>query len=627
MKFAWGLKNRLLVALLLLSLIPIVVVVVVTTRNYATLVERQVEQVSANILERSMIRLANQLEEISRVSEYIAYQQTAGADPALSFLRQYAKPGGAAAYDRLRHEREFRSSTESLLLSHSYIEGLYLFAEDGTVFSGTKGSELRPGYVYAESDWYRRTLERQGGLFVSEMAQQPFLLSEYPSITFSRALYDPKSKQRIGVLLINCGSGLFEELRNGVLDDQRISVLSAEGGLLYGTASDEAADVPAYGRASDETAAVSAEGQAIDEIVKVSTEGRVSGSLLDERRDRLYVYDTFSAYEWRMVISVSLASVAQQVRSTQTFAIGFGIVWAIVAIALSLWIANAFSKPVSRIALLMKNYDKALSPADDIGAYAARTDEIGILYGQYASMLHKIDTLIHERYSSQLIAMSAKMKALEAQINSHFLFNTLATINSIAELENVASVAEVSKALGNMFRYSIKLGRDEVTLREELAHVADYMLIQSYRYGERIRAEIDIPDELMERRMLKLLLQPIVENAVFHGLEPKKGKGVVRITAGADERGAWIEVADDGVGIAASKLARLHEMLGAPPTFEQLDPQAGDARSIGIYNVHARLSLYYGAPYGVEAHSDGEGRGTRIRLRLPGHEQHRWSVI
>lgn len=604
MKFAWGLKNRLLVALLLLSLIPIVVVVVVTSRNYATLVERQVEQVSANILERSMIRLANQLEEIGRVSEYIAYQQTAGADPSLSFLRQYAAPGGTAAYDRLRHEREFRASTESLLLSHDYIEGLYLFAEDGTVFSGTKGSELRPGYAYAESDWYRRTLERQGGLFVSEMAQQPFLLSEYPSITFSRALYDPKTKQRLGVLLINCGSGLFEELRNGVLDDQRISVLSVEGSLLYGTASDEAAVVPA-------------DGQAIDEAAAVPAAGQPSGSWLDERSDRLYVYDTFSAYDWRMVISVSLASVAQQVRSTQTFAIGFGIVWAIVAIALSLWIANAFSKPVSRIALLMKNYDKAQPPSADIGAYAARTDEIGILYGQYASMLHKIDTLIHERYSSQLIAMSAKMKALEAQINSHFLFNTLATINSIAELENVDSVAEVSKALGNMFRYSIKLNRDEVTLREELAHVADYMLIQSYRYGERIRAEIDIPVELMERRMLKLLLQPIVENAVFHGLEPKKGKGIVRITAGEDERGAWIEVADDGVGIAAPKLARLHEMLSAPPTFEQLDPQAGDARSIGIYNVHARLSLYYGEHYGVEARSDGEGRGTRIRLRLP----------
>ncbi|WP_181376884.1 cache domain-containing sensor histidine kinase [Paenibacillus agaridevorans] len=590
MRFAWGLKNRLLVALLLISLIPIVVVVVVTSRNYASLVERQVQEVSANVLERSMIRMSNQLEEIGRVSEYIAYQQTAGADDSLSFLKRYLVPDSVSEYERLRNDRDFRTATESLLLSHDYIEGLYLFAEDDTVFASTKGSELQLDYVPRDSEWYNRTLERQGGIYVSDTGYQKFLLSDQMSITFSRALYDPRTKERIGVLLMNCSVKLFDELRNGVLDDQHIAVLSPTGDRLYETYSSEG------------TSFVPRE---------------ASGSSLDKRDNRLYVYDTFSSYDWRMVISVSLASVAKQVQSTRTFAIGFGACWAFVAIALSLWIANTFSKPVSRIAVLMKNYDKGLQQQTSLERYKSRTDEIGILYGQYANMLKKIDTLIHERYHSQFIAMSAKMKALEAQINSHFLFNTLATINSIAELEDVDSIAEMSKALGDMFRYSIKLNRDEVTLQEELEHVGNYMRIQSYRYGNKVGLEIDIRPGLENMTMLKLLMQPIVENALYHGLEAKKGKGIVRISSGEDQTGSWLEVSDDGAGIEESKLASLREMLARPPAFEQLGAESGDSRSIGIYNVHARISLYYGEPYGLEVYSAGEGKGATIRLRLP----------
>ncbi|WP_214627928.1 cache domain-containing sensor histidine kinase [Paenibacillus agaridevorans] len=590
MRFAWGLKNRLLVALLLISLIPIVVVVVVTSRNYASLVERQVQEVSANVLERSMIRMSNQLEEIGRVSEYIAYQQTAGADDSLSFLKRYLVPDSVSEYERLRNDRDFRTATESLLLSHDYIEGLYLFAEDDTVFASTKGSELQLDYEPRDSEWYNRTLERQGGIYVSDTGYQKFLLSDQMSITFSRALYDPRTKERIGVLLMNCSVKLFDELRNGVLDDQHIAVLSPTGDRLYETYSSEGA--PFVPR-------------------------EASGSSLDKRDNRLYVYDTFSSYDWRMVISVSLASVAKQVQSTRTFAIGFGACWAFVAIALSLWIANTFSKPVSRIAVLMKNYDKGLQQQTSLERYTSRTDEIGILYGQYANMLKKIDTLIHERYHSQFIAMSAKMKALEAQINSHFLFNTLATINSIAELEDVDSIAEMSKALGDMFRYSIKLNRDEVTLQEELEHVGNYMRIQSYRYGNKVGLEIDIRPGLENMTMLKLLMQPIVENALYHGLEAKKGKGIVRISSGEDQTGSWLEVSDDGAGIEESKLASLREMLARPPAFEQLGAESGDSRSIGIYNVHARISLYYGEPYGLEVYSAGEGKGATIRLRLP----------
>jgi two-component system sensor histidine kinase YesM len=589
MKFAWGLKNRLLVALILLSLIPIVIVVVVTNRNYAALVKSQVKEVSLNLLDRSSIRMTNRLEEVARVSAYLAYRQTSDSDTILSFLEQHAEGNDILPYDRLRHTREFKAATESLLLNHDYIEGLYVFAEDGTVFANTKGSELKTDYLPLSSAWYRDTISAKGKMIVGEVEHQDFLLSGNPSIAFSRALYEPATNRRIGVLLINCSLGIFDELKEGMLAEQRIFLLNGIGNRLYGDGE------------FDDKWASSAIG---------------SASRVDARSNMLVLNNTFSEYDWHMVIAVSLDAVTGEARSTSRFALWFGVFWAILAVGLSLWIANAFSKPVNLMAQMMKRYQTGQLPPR-LERYESRTDEIGILYNRYFTMLQEIDTLIRERYHNQFIAMSSKMKALEAQINSHFLFNTLATMNSIAELEEVESLSTMSKALGDMFRYSIKINRDLVMLKEELGHVHNYMTIQSFRYGDKIRLETDIPEELETFPMLKLILQPIVENAVYHGIEKKKGQGAVRIRAWEQDGGISVEVRDDGVGIPPDRLVEVRDMLRRPAGFEELDPGNNDARSIGMYNVHARIALYYGPAYGIEVDSE-ENRGTTVRIRLPG---------
>ncbi len=591
MKFAWGLKNRLLVALLLLSLIPIAIVVVVTNRNYGALVENQVREVSMNLLDRSSLRMTNRLEEIGRVSAYLAYQQMSDTDTILSFLGQHAENGSVDTYDRLSHTREFKKATESLLLNHDYIEGLYVFAEDGTVFANTKGSELKPDYVPLSSAWYRDTIRTQGKMIVGEVQQQDFLLSGNPSIALSRALYEPSTNRRIGVLLINCSLSLFDELSEGMLAEQRIYLLNGIGNRLYG------------------------EGE-LDEEWATSAVG--IGSRVDSRNNMLVLHNTFSEYDWHMVIAVSLDAVTGEIRDTSRFALWLGIIWAVLAVGLSLWIANAFSKPVNRMAQMMKRYPTGhLPPRQE--RYERRTDEVGILYNRYFTMLQEIDTLIREKYHNQFIAMSSKMKALEAQINSHFLFNTLATMNSIAVLEEVHSLSVMSKALGDMFRYSIKINRDLVALSEELGHVHNYMTIQSFRYGDKIRLETDIPKELEECKVLKLILQPIVENAVYHGIEKKKGYGTVSIRAWEQEDGIRVEVRDDGVGIPADRLEEVRAMLGRTAEFEELNPGTNDVRSIGLYNVHARIALYYGPDYGIEVDSE-EHRGTAVLIRLPGPE-------
>ncbi|MFD2117996.1 sensor histidine kinase [Paenibacillus yanchengensis] len=140
-------------------------------------------------------------------------------------------------------------------------------------------------------------------------------------------------------------------------------------------------------------------------------------------------FNTFSEYKWHIILSVSTAAVTGQIAATMTFALRFGIAWTVLASLLSLWIACTFSKPISQMAQMMRQHEAEPLPElpipENIRRYEERVDEIGILYKRYFNMLQETRTLIREKYQNRLIAMSSKMKALEAQINSHFLFNTL----------------------------------------------------------------------------------------------------------------------------------------------------------------------------------------------------------
>jgi two-component system sensor histidine kinase YesM len=229
-------------------------------------------------------------------------------------------------------------------------------------------------------------------------------------------------------------------------------------------------------------------------------------------------------------------------------------------------------------------------------------------------MIEKIDTLIKDKYQTQLIVMDAEMKALESQINSHFLYNTLESINSIAEIEGIDRISIMTKALGDMFRYSIKTDSELVYLEEELKHINDYMVIQKIRYNNKIDAEFNIPEDLLKCKILKLILQPIVENAICHGLEYKKGSGILRINAFIEGPNIIFEILDDGIGIPAEQLSNMQRVLNEPPQFEKLGRR--DKRGIGIANVNSRIKLYYGKEYGLTV-SSKQNVGTCIQITVP----------
>ena len=243
-----------------------------------------------------------------------------------------------------------------------------------------------------------------------------------------------------------------------------------------------------------------------------------------------------------------------------------------------------------------------------------RTDEIGTLYNQYQTMLEENNRYIKSEYENKMILMDTQMKALESQINAHFLYNTLEAINSLAEIEGAEDISVMALALGDMFRYSIKTKGALVTLEKELAHVKNFVAIQQIRFDNGFRFEMDVPEELYSCRILKLILQPLVENALYHGLLHCNAGSSIYLSARKENKIIYFTVKDDGVGMASETLEQLQKLLEEKPEFGELSQHANE--SIGLKNINARIRLYYGEDYGLSVKSE-QGCGTIVQIKIP----------
>ena len=235
--------------------------------------------------------------------------------------------------------------------------------------------------------------------------------------------------------------------------------------------------------------------------------------------------------------------------------------------------------------------------------------------------LSELEEKLQDEYSVRMVDKQAKLSALQSQINPHFLYNTLECIRSEALLYDCDSIARMAKALASFFRYSISKKENIVTLREEFNNIENYFLIQSYRFDDKFSFEILAAPEDREAYSClipKLSLQPIVENAIFHGLETKPDKGRVTIRVEMTEKNVIIIVSDDGVGIGREELERMRDSLkNSRKETDQEGKSPGErGNGIALTNVSQRIKLIFGEDYGLNLYST-KGIGTDVEIILP----------
>ncbi|MFZ0547869.1 MAG: sensor histidine kinase [Candidatus Promineifilaceae bacterium] len=282
-------------------------------------------------------------------------------------------------------------------------------------------------------------------------------------------------------------------------------------------------------------------------------------------------------------------------------AVGFSV---IAAWSLSRSIYTPIKKLHDVTTTITKNDLQALVTSEN-------ADEITELGMSFNIMIGKIKELLDAKVKEQENLKKAELRALQAQINPHFLYNTLDTIIWMAESKKTDGVVEIVSALSNFFRISLSKGMDWITIGEEVERINSYLTIQKMRYRDILDFKIEMQESVCENTILKLLLQPLVENALYHGIKNKRKGGTITIRVkpkGADE--ILIEVEDDGIGFTPEKLARLRA---------ELEDDSGDIKlesGFGIGNVNKRIRLYYGKPYGLSVQSE-YSTGTRVMLVIP----------
>ena len=226
-------------------------------------------------------------------------------------------------------------------------------------------------------------------------------------------------------------------------------------------------------------------------------------------------------------------------------------------------------------------------------------------------MIGKIRDLLEAKRREQENLQKAELRALQAQINPHFLYNTLDTIIWMAESGRTDQVIEIVRALSSFFRLSLSKGRDWITIREEVERTRSYLTIQKMRYRDILDYRIEVSAGTTDKTILKLLLQPLVENALYQGIKNKRQGGMitVRVTQPAADE-VLLEVEDNVIGIAPEKLAKIQGLLASDADEMQSDG------GFGIENVQKRVKLYYGQPYGLSIRSE-MGVGTCVTILIP----------
>lgn len=271
------------------------------------------------------------------------------------------------------------------------------------------------------------------------------------------------------------------------------------------------------------------------------------------------------------------------------------------------WYSKDFS---SRVELLVKKFRRAETGDLSVSEKISGTDEIAVLDQQFNRMLGKLDQLIKTSYVQKLENKEAQLKNMQLQINPHFLYNTLETISSIAAVKQVFVVCDICGKLGEIFRYSLGKNYGElVPLEQEMTHIKNYMFIQKIRYGDRLQVFYNIDVDAAHVYIPRFILQPIVENAISHGLSNLTSVGTLEVSAFEKKDRLYIEIEDDGEGMVREKVAEITRFINTAKPVE-------GKKNIGIRNVNQRIKLAYGEAYGITIRS-APYQGSRFTIQLP----------
>lgn len=502
----------------------------------------------------------------------------------------------------------YRASSQNFQTSMEILSNIIYTRQDfcsililtGDRLSMYKSSNIHvdSSFPFSSQEWYRKTLEANGRPVVTSPHPQEYL-TQNPETVFSlsRSFQSYGTLGYQGVLLIDvnlkrintyCESARLNNDGFLLITDKKGTMVYRPQGTVWPSTDHE------VNTAKLLKAALPRFQQAVEGVFRTSI----------EKEEYQIVYKTMEKADWTVMAVTPYKSIISETDDIRNLIVLVGLVCLLVILAIVYLISTKMTTPIIKL----KNYmDQADHGNLGVRASIRSNDEVGMLAVSFNHMLERIEALMKEVVREQEAKRKSELKALQHQINPHFLYNTLDSIIWMAESKD-ENIVPMTEALSRLFRISLSRGQELIPLSDELDHVRHYLFIQSMRYLNKFDFEIHCDESLLRYKTLKLILQPLVENSIYHGIKNKAGKGHIRIHAKREKGHLQISIFDDGVGMDAETLENLQN--------GSISHDHSKGSSIGVRNVDERIKLYFGKEYGTRFES-APGTGTTAYVTLP----------
>lgn len=577
-------RSKIIALLLVISILPSIGFGFLINLAVDKIIEKQVSEHTLQLIGQANKSLESYGETMQDVSYLISFNPE-----IVRFLH-------GVEYQDANDSYQIKKFLQGFTTVNPEIAGILVINNKGNYVS----NELYPRNIKSltEEKWYQEAVENKGIFkFIGHPAGRSLKshvnYTDNEIVSGARAIVDPETEKVIGVVLIDLKLRVISE----IIEDVRLGksgylmVIDDEGEVIY-----------------------SPQDSLVDRIQLnwFKDDSPNSFSKKIDGKNMQFIYRKSPFTNWTTIGVFSTTESVMEVRQVNFYVISFLFIVLAFGIGASYYLSYSMSRPINQLNRIMKKVESG----DLSTRYRGnRADEIGMLGRSFNTMIEQINKLISLMQIQGRQKREAELQALQAHIKPHFLYNTLDTINWMSRKKGALDVAELVESLSQLFRIGLSKGNDIISLENEIEHIHSYLKIQKARYKDKLNYSISINPELNKIEVVKLVLQPIVENAIYHGIKERRGPGVITITG--EEAGGYLVlyVKDDGIGMSEERLSQLNESLAV--SFDSLE-ETRKMKSIGygVMNVQARIKLTFGEPYGISVESV-QGKGTIVKILLP----------
>lgn len=437
-------------------------------------------------------------------------------------------------------------------------------------------------------EWYKKALQKQEDIALSASHVQNIVKNDYKwVVTLSRGIRNPRTNQVESVFFVDLNYSAINDLCEKISLGSKgyIYIIDENGSIIY--------------HPKQQLLYSGIRTELYEEVLNSPENSFMIGEGKDRR---LYTISQSDMTNWTIVGVAYLDEMMGKRVETLLSYLLISIMLFSAALLIAIFLSREITRPVTNLEKSMKEVEKG--NFDNVELEILDKNEIGSLTNSFNIMTKEIQHLMLENIEEQRAKRKSELKALQSQINPHFLYNTLDSIIWMAESGKTQEVVLMTASLAKLLRQSISNEEEIVSIRREIDYVKQYLTIQKMRYQDKMEYEIDIQEEILRKEIVKLTLQPLVENALYHGIKYKEGKGMIYITGCIEDEDILIQISDNGAGMDDNQLTHI------------LDAKEQKNGGVGVRNVQDRLQLFYGRKYGL-TYQSCLGDGTRVTVRIP----------